>query len=136
LFASIVRVEYKRDTRPVPVQFLDIQRIILIVGSGPRCCFAEISRCIIGLAGIGWWQQDTDNVIRKKGGRDAWQVSPRQEREAIRGAEGQGDVERAGGEDRELARRFPPRRRKVAFIILPILIQAGRHNGTEEGGWS
>jgi hypothetical protein len=60
----------------------------------------------------------------------AQQESERQEREAVRGSEGQGDVEGAGGEDRQLARRFEPRWEEVPFLGLEL--EAGRHHRSEE----
>src|SRR5581483_347524 len=64
----------------------------------------------------------------------ARQASERQEREAVRGAEGQGDVEGARGEDRELARRLEPRRQELALRLVAWRhVEAGRHDRAEEG---
>ena len=49
------------------------------------------------------------------GGSHARQTTERQEREAVREAEGERDVEGARGEDRELAGRIEPRRQGVRF---------------------
>ena len=58
----------------------------------------------------------------------------RQEREAVRGAEGQGHVEGARGEDRELARRVEPRRQELRLGLVAEQLEAGRHDRPEEGG--
>src|SRR4029453_17230798 len=73
---------------------------------------------------------------QNKGVARAEQACERQEREAVRGPEGQGDVEGAGREDRELAGRVEPRRQEVGlrWQLLP-----GRDDRAEEGrgpqGW-
>src|SRR5579862_8689877 len=68
-----------------------------------------------------------------KGGSHAWQASERQEREAVREAEGQGDVEGARGEDRELAGRLESRRQEVGLlVVLPEQLEPGRDDRAEE----
>jgi hypothetical protein len=49
----------------------------------------------------------------------------RQEREAVREAEEEGDVEVPRGADRELAGRLVARRQEVVFLQLPIELQLG-----------
>src|SRR5581483_672750 len=68
---------------------------------------------------------------RGNGGEaDAGQEGERQEREAVRGPQGQGHVEGARGEDRELAGLVEQRRE----IDLTLVVVAGRNDGAEEGG--
>src|SRR5207253_1817719 len=68
-----------------------------------------------------------------KEGSRAGQASKRQEREAVREAEGEGNVEGARGEDRELAGRVEPRRQGVAFVVVAQQLLAGRDDRPEEG---
>src|SRR5438445_276575 len=63
----------------------------------------------------------------------ARQATERQEREAVREAQGEGDVEGARGEDRELAGRVEPRRQEIAFELVTVELVAGRHDRAEEG---
>ena len=53
------------------------------------------------------------NATGKDGGVHAQQASKRQEREAVRGVEGEGHVEGARRQDRELARLLVARRQEV-----------------------
>src|SRR6266516_2814155 len=70
----------------------------------------------------------------KEEGLNADQARERQEREAVREAEGKGDVEGAGGEDRQLARRLEPRRQEVGlFRVLTLELQARRNDCPKEG---
>src|ERR671931_2126524 len=64
----------------------------------------------------------------------ARKASERQEREAVREAEGEGDVEGAGGEDRQLAGRLEPRWEEVPFVELAEQLLPGRDDRPEEGG--
>src|SRR6185312_4121566 len=66
--------------------------------------------------------------------RDAWKAAEGEERAAVREAQGQGNVEGARGEDRELARSLEPRRKSVAFCVEQIVVVAGRDDCAEEGG--
>src|SRR5262249_28782112 len=52
----------------------------------------------------------------------ARQACKREEREAVRGAQGQGDVEGGGGGDRELARGPEPRRQEVPLLVEEQLV--------------
>src|SRR3954447_12222325 len=73
------------------------------------------------------------SVVRE-GGPDAGQELERQEREAVRSAEGQGNVQGARREDLELPGRVEPWREEVGFVVeLVQLVEAGRYDGTEEG---
>src|SRR6266545_5732085 len=64
----------------------------------------------------------------------ACQESRRQEREAVRRPQEEGDVEAAGGEDRELARILEQRREEVRVrIALEELGVAGWDDTAEEG---
>src|SRR5688500_13674524 len=60
-----------------------------------------------------------------RGGFDAEQARERQEREAVRSAEGQGDVQGARREDREFSRRVQPWRQEVARELLPLVLESG-----------
>src|SRR3954452_8662346 len=63
----------------------------------------------------------------------AQQEQQRQEREAVRGAEGQGHVEGARSEDLELRRLVQPRRQEVRLLqLLTQQLVAGRHDCAEE----
>src|SRR5207248_9476915 len=64
---------------------------------------------------------------------NARQATKRQEREAVREAQGQGDVEAACGEDRQLARRLEPRRQVIRLQHAPWQLQPGRNDRSEEG---
>ena len=64
----------------------------------------------------------------------ARQERQRQEREAVREAQGQGNVEVARGEDRELARRIEPRRQELRVGLVAQQLVAGRHHRSEKGG--
>src|SRR3954470_23230939 len=55
------------------------------------------------------------------GGRHAEQEREREEREAVRGVEGQGHVEGARGEDRELAGRVEPWREELGVLELVLV---------------
>src|SRR3954451_187792 len=68
------------------------------------------------------------------GGSNAWQISTREEREAVRGPQGQGHVEGARGEDREQPGRVQEGRRALALGQLAVVVVAGRHDRAEEGG--
>src|SRR6266516_772282 len=68
-----------------------------------------------------------------QGGSHARQATERQEREAVREAEGEGDVEGARGEDRQLARRVEPRRQGVGLRGPSTQCLARGHDGAEEG---
>src|SRR5439155_25872631 len=57
----------------------------------------------------------------------------RQEREAVREAQGEGDVEGARGEDRQFAGRVEPRRQEVRLLVHTLVVLAGRDDGPEEG---
>src|SRR5207248_6915165 len=70
-----------------------------------------------------------------KGGSHARQATERQEREAVREAEGEGDVKIACGEDRQLAWRVEPWRQEVRlFVVLQQQLAPGWFDGAEEGG--
>src|SRR3954452_4382841 len=69
-----------------------------------------------------------------EGRAHARQERARQEREAVRGAEGQGHVQGAGRKDRQLARRVEPRWEGVAQLELEVQLLAGRDDRPEEGG--
>src|SRR5262245_39169049 len=77
----------------------------------------------------GGWAKPSSGS-RDRGSADAWQEGERQEREAVRGPEGQGHVQGTGGADRELARRVEPGRK----VVLQVELRAGRHDCPEEGG--
>src|SRR3954454_24379021 len=62
----------------------------------------------------------------------AGQELEREEREAVRGVEGQGHVEGARGEDRQLAGRVEPWREELGVLELGVV--AGRYHRPEEGG--
>src|SRR5213078_1960434 len=64
---------------------------------------------------------------------DAQQACERQEREAVREAEGKGDVEGAGGEDLQLAGLVESRRQEVRLQLLALELEARRHDRPEEG---
>src|SRR5581483_11509787 len=72
-------------------------------------------------------------VTSSEGGVGAEQERQRQEREAVRGAEGQGHVEGARRAHRQLARRVEPRRQGVALVELAQQLVAGWDNRAEEG---
>src|SRR5687767_11933377 len=69
---------------------------------------------------------------RRKNRVYAQQTRERQEREAVRGAQGQGYVEGASGEDRELPRRLEPGRQEVPLGELQEHLLARRDDGSEE----
>src|SRR5207253_483604 len=78
---------------------------------------------------------DGQGDLRLAGGVDAEQERERQERGAVREAQGKGHVEGAGGEDRELARCLESRRQEVRLLeLVPLVLVAGRHDRAEEGG--
>src|SRR5579884_1057138 len=69
-----------------------------------------------------------------KGVASAVEARERQEREAVREAQGERHVEGARGEDRELPRRLEPRRQEVRLVeLLAQQLEAGRHDCAEEG---
>src|SRR5437763_13249691 len=70
---------------------------------------------------------------RHEEGDHAEQERQREEREAVRGAEGEGHVEGAGGEDRQLPRRVEPRREGVPQLELEEQLVTGRDDRAEEG---
>ena len=86
----------------------------------------------------GWFglseQGKTSGAENDQRRSDAHQTCQREERKAVRGAKGEGDVEGARGEDRELARRLESRREEVALGLIPLVVQPGRDDGPEEGG--
>jgi hypothetical protein len=49
------------------------------------------------------------------------------------GAQGQGNVEGAGRQDRQLGGCLEPRRKDVRLLELPIQFETGRDYGPEEG---
>src|SRR5581483_10340419 len=71
----------------------------------------------------------------RKGVSDALQERQREEREAVREAEGEGDVEVPRGEDRQLAGLVVPGRQGVVLELLelPLELEAGRDDRAEEG---
>src|SRR5439155_26753918 len=71
---------------------------------------------------------ETPRVHRMRGTEEV--TNGRQEQEAVRGAEGQGDVQGAGSKDRKLPRRLIARRKAVRFGRER---PSGRHDRTEEG---
>src|SRR6266566_4844346 len=86
----------------------------------------------------GWFgpseQGKTSGAENDQRRSDAHQTCQREERKAVRGAKGEGDVEGARGEDRELARRLESRREEVALGLIPLVVHPGRDDGPEEGG--
>src|SRR2546421_542268 len=68
---------------------------------------------------------DRDIVVRV--------VAERQEREAVREAQGKRDVEGACRADLELARRVEPRREEVRLGLVPEQFEPGRDDSPEEG---
>src|SRR3954468_9785669 len=85
--------------------------------------------------GFVWRSSGRDSAkasrFTRRGGRDAEQEREREEREAVRGIEGRGDVEGAGGSHCELARRVEPGREELGFGLVVV---PGRDDGPEEGG--
>jgi hypothetical protein len=71
----------------------------------------------------GLQKEEEDNV--------AQQERERKERKAIRGTEKEGDVQGAGSQNRQLSWIFESRRKEVR---LGFELEAGRNDGTEEGG--
>ena len=67
----------------------------------------------------------SDEIILVKGALDAREEGTRQEREAVRGAEGEGDVEGASRTNRELSGRIEPRRQEVSFVLVSIVVVTG-----------
>jgi len=61
-----------------------------------------------------------------------FQAGEREEREAIRSVEGQGDVEGAGSEDRQLAGRVAQRRKTLTLRVKPQRSPSGRNDSAEE----
>src|SRR5438132_12754777 len=72
---------------------------------------------------------------RRHGVHAGWKARERQEREAVRSVEGQGNVEGARGEDRELAGRVEPRWEEVRLVeLVAQQLEPGRNDRAEEGG--
>src|SRR5207245_9006348 len=63
----------------------------------------------------------------------ARQATKRQQREAVREAQGQGNVEGAFGDDRQPARRLEPRRPVIRLRHAPWQLQPGWNDCPEEG---
>src|SRR5919201_6792965 len=72
---------------------------------------------------------------RTRGGeRRAGQTAQREEREAVRSPEGEGDVEITRRADRELTRRLESRWEEVGLGHPAAHDPSGRNDGPEEGG--
>jgi hypothetical protein len=63
----------------------------------------------------------------------AEQETQREEREAVREAEGKGDVEGARCANLELAGLVEPGWKEVTFGLVTIQLEPGRHDSAEEG---
>jgi len=73
----------------------------------------------------GWVVVTGPAVRSRRGGSHADQAGERQEREAVRGAQGQGDVEGASGEDRELAGRIEEGRQELGILTVAPVERVG-----------
>ena len=77
---------------------------------------------VLGLVGLALTTRPRRNV--------AEQECKREEREAVRRAQEEGDVKAARGQDRQRAGLLEPRRKQVGVGVEP---EAGRDLGAEEG---
>jgi uracil-DNA glycosylase len=64
----------------------------------------------------------------------ARQEGAREEREAVRGTEGEGHVQGKGGSDREFARRLKSRRQEISLVFVAFEFLARRNDSSEESG--